>query len=72
MSNKILCHLIKTRMLTRYQRNWKPDVTKDDGSTISERHLGAMHAKRTRKYEIDCCRGTNVRNSTAELSVSPC
>jgi hypothetical protein len=72
MSNKILCRLIKIRMLTRYQRNWKPDVTRDDGSTISERHWGAMHANRTRKYEIDCYRGTNDRNSTAESSVGPC
>jgi hypothetical protein len=51
---------------------WKPDVTRGNDSTISERQCEVMHANRTRKYEIDCYRGTNDRNSTVESSVSPC
>ena len=68
----MLYHAIQTRILTVYRRNWKPDVTKDDGSTISERHWGVMYANRTRKYNLDCGTDTDGRNLTAHSSGGPC
>jgi len=66
------CHSIETHMLTQCPRNWKPDVTEDDGSTVIEKHWGAMYANRTRKYELICGSGTNDHDSTTEPSVGPC
>lgn len=59
-------------MLTQYRRNWKPEVTKDDGSIIDEKHWGVMYANRTQKYELDCGRDTNDRDLTTESSAGPC
>jgi hypothetical protein len=72
MSKKLHCHLTKFRTLTQYERNWKPDVTEDDGPTISERHWGVMYSNRTRKYEIDCGHSTDDCDSTTKPSVGSC